>query len=146
MSATLRIARPDDESRAIRLVAACHDEIGHAPDPQDRDIAIASLLSGEAPGAFYLIGPPSSPVGYLSVSFGHSIAQGGTVAYLDELYIRPPVRGRGMATEALMALLKMLSQHGVRAVHASSPPAGGTRLFDRLRFKPEEAPALTRLL
>ncbi|SPJ22770.1 GNAT family N-acetyltransferase [Palleronia abyssalis] len=145
MSATLRIARSGEESQAIRLVAACHVETGRAPDPDDRDIAISALLAGEAPGAFYLIGPPSSPVGYLSISFGHSISEGGTVAYLDELYIRPSVRRRGMATEALLALLKMLSQHGVRAVHATPPP-GETSLLSRLRFTDQEIRLLTRIL
>ena len=145
MSATLRIAQPADAERVMRLVQSCHDEVGLAPDPQDCEIAVASLLEGEAPGALYLIGPPSSPVGYLSVSFGHSISAGGTEAHMDELYIRPNVRRRGMAGEAVSALAKMLSQHGVKALHVNIP---GTvpAFLKRMRFSEAPGIRLTRAL
>lgn len=145
MSVTLRIARPEDEERVLRLVGACHEEAGLKPDPKARDAAVATLLSGEAPGALYLVGPPSSPVGYLSVSFGHSISAGGTEAHMDELYIRPSVRRRGMASEAISTLTKMLSQHGVRVLHVRIP--GETPGFlTRMRFSVDTANRLTRTL
>ena len=145
MSVTLRIARPEDEERVMRLVLACHDETGLAPDPKARDAAIAALLSGEAPGTLYLVGPPSSPVGYLSVSFGHSISAGGTEAHMDELYIRPSVRRRGMASEAISAVTKMLSQHKVRALHVRIP-GQAPGFLTRMRFSPDAATRLTRHL
>lgn len=145
MSVTLRIARPEDEERVLRLVAACHEEVGLSPAPGARDAAIAALLSGEAPGALYLVGPPSSPVGYMSVSFGHSISAGGTEAHMDEVYIRPSVRRRGMAGEAISTLTKMLSQHGVRALHVRIP-GEAPRFLTRMRFSPDTAVRLTRTL
>ena len=145
MSATLRIAQPADAERVMRLVLACHEETGLAPDAQDREIAVAALLEGDAPGAIYLIGPPSSPVGYLSVSFGHSISVGGTEAHMDDLFIRPNVRRRGMAGEAVAALAKMLSQHGVKALHirVHGPVPG---FLPRLRFAAADGTRLTRTL
>ncbi len=145
MSVTLRIARPEDEERVLRLVAACHEEVGLAPDPRDRDRAVAMLLTGEAPGALYLVGPPTSPVGYVAVSFGHSIAAGGTEAHVDELFVRPSVRRRGMASEAMSTLAKMLSEHGVRTLHVRIP--GATPGFlTRMRFTPESGTRLSRPL
>jgi GNAT superfamily N-acetyltransferase len=147
MSATLRIAQPADADRVMRMVLACHEEIGLSPDPADREIAVAALLEGETPGALYLIGPPSSPVGYLAVSFGHAISVGGTEAHVDELFVRPNVRRRGMAAEALRALSKMLSQHGVKALHVRVPGPGPVPGFlPRLRFAPTEGTRLTRML
>lgn len=145
MSVTLRIARPEDEARVLRLVATCHEEIGLNPDPKERDRAVAMLLTGEVPGALYLVGPPSSPVGYLSVSFGHSISVGGTEAHMDELFVRPSVRRRGMASDALSALVKMLSQHGVRALHLRVPgePPG---FLSRLQFRQTGDTRMTRAL
>ena len=145
MSATLRIAQPADAERVLRLVLACHEEAGLTPDPADREIALAALLAGEAPGALYLIGPPSSPVGYLSVSFGHAISAGGTEAYLDDLYIRPPVRRRGMAGEAVELLAKMLADHDVKRLHMTVPDAVPSFLT-RLRFAEGQGTRLTRKL
>lgn len=145
MSATLRIARPDDSARVLRLVAACHDEVGLTSDARDVEAAVDSLLGGTVPGALYLIGPPSSPVGYLAVSFGHSISLGGTEALMDELYIRPSVRRRGMAGEAVAALTKMLTEHGVRALHVRVPGAV-PGFLTRMRFAPVSAALLSRSL
>lgn len=86
------------------------------------------------PGALYLIGPPSSPVGYLAISFGHAPAT-GTTARLEEIYVRPPVRGRGMGTESIQALSKMLSQNGIEILSATVPESE-SGFFPRLRFQP----------
>ncbi len=145
MSVTLRIARPEDAARVLRLVAACHEEVGLTPDPGDRDRAVETLLSGQVPGALYLVGPPSSPVGYLSVSFGYSISAGGTEAHMDELYVRPSVRRRGMASDALSALVKMLSQNGVRALHLKIP-GDAPGFLTRLHFRSAGDTRLTRTL
>ncbi|TDL79572.1 GNAT family N-acetyltransferase [Palleronia sediminis] len=144
MSAKLRIAGPADAERVLRLVQACHDEMGLAPDPARRDRAVADLLGGEMPGALYLIGPPASPVGYLALSFGHSLSAGGTGATLEEIYLRPPVRGRGMARDALTALATMLRANGVHSLHAASTDPLPS-LFRRLRFAPAARPALYTL-
>jgi ribosomal protein S18 acetylase RimI-like enzyme len=56
---------------------------------------------------------------------------------LDEFYIRPAVRGRGMGSEALVSLLKGLSQANVKAIHLevlrSESSAKG--LYRRLGFE-----------
>ncbi|TRD19779.1 GNAT family N-acetyltransferase [Palleronia caenipelagi] len=142
MSASLRLARPEDTERVRRLVAACHEEAGLLPDPEARDAALQALLSGEVPGALYLIGPASSPLGYASLSFGHSLQAGGTEAHLEDLYIRPGIRGRGMGTEALTALAKMLGKNGVSRITTSGLRTG-TSLLHRLSADPDRAPRLT---
>ena len=42
---------------------------------------------------------------------------GGMDGFVDELYIRQSVRGRGIGTEVLINLPKQLSQNGLRAIH-----------------------------
>ncbi|MGE4328285.1 MAG: GNAT family N-acetyltransferase, partial [Pseudodonghicola sp.] len=56
------------------------------------------------------------------------------------LYIRPPVRGRGIATEVLGSLPRALAQAGVKAIHLHlGPSTDRTRdLFARARFREEE--------
>ena len=117
MSTALHLATADDLEKLLPLVADFHQgqEIDQTED-QTR-AALLPLLQGEPYGAVYLIGPLRAPVGYVVITFGWSVEFGGLDAFIDELYIRPGVRGRGMGTDVLTALPNALSQAGVRAVH-----------------------------
>jgi len=139
VSVSLRIADSADFDRARALVAAFHSEQGTGG--LDIDAALSPLLDGLPHAVLYLIGPPKSPVGYALVSFGYAIDMGGPVATLAELFIRPPVRGRGMGSEAVNALATALARHGIRALHmdaaATNPRA--TVFCRRLGFAPRDS-------
>lgn len=148
MSVTLTLARATDFDLLDRLVAAHHAEAGIEQPPEARAAALAPLLDGTAHGAVYLIGPPRSPVGYMVIGFGWSVAKGGVEAKIDELFIRPGVRRRGMATEALVSLMQALARHEVRAVRLEVSPQNeaAQRLAERLRFVPDRAIGQSRQL
>ena len=134
MSTKLLIATPEDAARVLHLVSACHAETGIEMTDDERASALAPLLDGSVQGVVYLIGPPSSPVGYIAISFGYAISLGGIEGYIDEIFVRPAVRSRGLAGEALRALVKTLPKHGVKALRVRA--GGDDRLFTRLRFAP----------
>ncbi|MEZ5715851.1 MAG: GNAT family N-acetyltransferase [Paracoccaceae bacterium] len=137
---TLHLARPDDLEKLSTLVAANHAAQGIDMDEDSRRAALAPLLDGLPQGAAYLIGPRVAPVGYILLSFGWSVAAGGMTATLDEVYIRERVRGRGMGTEALLALLPGLEANGIRAILVTLPPEAprARRLFTRTGFGARE--------
>ncbi|MEO1788996.1 MAG: GNAT family N-acetyltransferase [Pseudomonadota bacterium] len=137
MSAALHLAGAGDLAALEPMVAAYHDEEGIASELEHREAAIAPLLEGSPHGCVYLIGPRRAPVGYMVVTFGWSVEFGGLDGFIDELYIRPGVRGRGMASEALHALLPLLDEAGVRALHleASVDRPRLERLYARAGFK-----------
>ena len=91
-------------------------------------------------GVAYLIGPPRAPIGYIVVCFGWSVEFGGLDAIIDELYIRPGVRGRGIATEALIALPRALAEGGLRAIHLEVDRENekAIKLYKRAGFAPRE--------
>lgn len=117
MSAVLTLAGPDHLDRLAALVEAFHIEADISSTPEQRMAGIAPLLDGIPHGCAYLIGPPRAPIGYVVITFGWSVEFGGLDAIIDELYIRPGVRGRGIASEALIALPRALAGGGLRAVH-----------------------------
>lgn len=126
MSARLHLAKPEDLDRLLPMVAAFHQEQGIARSDEQRQTSIQPLLEGLPHGAVYLIGPRKAPVGYLVVSFGYSLELGGIDCFLDEFYVRPAVRRRGMGSEALHALLVTLSGAGVAAMHLEVLRGEGT--------------------
>lgn len=117
MSAALHMAHMEDLPRLAPLVAAFHTEMGIEQTDEGRAAALTPLLEGSPYGVAYLIGPSRAPIGYIVVTFGWSVEFGGMDGFIDEIYIRPGVRGRGVATEVLIALPRALSDAGLRALH-----------------------------
>ena len=140
MSAALHLARPAELDRLLSLVAAFHAEEGLPTTNETRRAGIAPLLDGIPHGAAYLIGPPRAPIGYVIVTFGWSVEFGGMDAFIDEIYVRPAVRGRGIASEVLISLPQALAEGGVKAMHleVDKDNEGALRLYARAGFKPRE--------
>ncbi|GAA6199057.1 GNAT family N-acetyltransferase [Aquicoccus sp. SU-CL01552] len=143
----LHLARPEDLERLVTLSAACHAEMGIARDDDSRRAGLAPLLDGLPQGAVYLVGPTRAPLGYAVLSFGWSLAEAGIEARLEELFIRPAVCRRGIATEVLADLPKALGAAGVRALTLRlAPDAPSRALFERARFQPVAAEVMIKQL
>jgi ribosomal protein S18 acetylase RimI-like enzyme len=140
MSASLTLAKPEHIERLLPLCAAFHAEAGIELSEDARRDALSPLLEGSPYGAAYIIGPSRAPIGYIVICFGWSVEFGGLDAIIDELYIRPGVRGRGVATEALTALPRALGQGGLRAVHleVNRQNDAAQKLYRRAGFAPRE--------
>lgn len=141
MSASIHLAGPEDEDRVLSLVAAFHAEQGFELDPAQRRAAIHPLLSGSPYGSVYLIGPQRAPIGYVAVTFTWSLEYGGLDAALDEVYLRPGVRGRGIASEVVSAICKRLFEAGVQLIdlEVDRDNAAARRLYQRMGFEPRES-------
>ena len=136
----LSLCAPDDRDRLLKMVTQFHEEEKLPSTDEDRLSGIDALFSGDVQAAAWLIGPKSSPVGYIIVSFGFCMAIGGREALIDEVWIRPSVRGRGMGSQCLVAILKELTKMDVRRanldVAADNPKAKA--LYEKLGFTTHE--------
>jgi len=117
VSASLTLASGDHLDKLLPLIAAFHAEEGIKSTDETRRAGIGPLLDGIPHGCAYLIGPARAPIGYIVICFSWSVEYGGLDATIDELFIRPGVRGRGIASEALIALPRALAGGGLRAIH-----------------------------
>jgi ribosomal protein S18 acetylase RimI-like enzyme len=117
MTTSVRLCRPEDAERLSGLMAQFRDEFGLTESDDARARAVAPLLDGSPYGMAYLLGPSNAPVGYVIVTLGWGVELGGLEAWIDEIFIRPPVRGRGIATEILIEIGRMLVKAGAKAIH-----------------------------
>lgn len=145
MGVTLHLGGPEELGKLLPMVAAHHAEAGIGSDEAHRRAAVEPLLGGSPYGAVWLAGPKAAPLGYVIVSFGWSVGYGGMEAFLDELFVRPRVRGRGIGGAMLAGLLPRLEGAGVRAIHlgAALSDAKLLRLAERAGFERREGYCLT---
>ncbi|SEP57214.1 GNAT family N-acetyltransferase [Thalassovita taeanensis] len=135
----LHLAGPEDAARLLPMIAAFHENAAPAQSPEALSAALAPLLEGSPHGVAYLIGPQRAPIGYILLSFGWSLSLGGLTGHVEEVFIRPGVRGRGIGTEVLNALPKALADAGLTALHLTTPhhDTALQRFFQRLHFDPQ---------
>lgn len=116
MTTAINLGGPSDDERLLSLMARYHEERGLPYDDDHRAAVAAPLLEGSPLGAVWLIGPQRAPLGYVLVTFGWSVRLGGMVGWIDEVFIRPSVRSRGIGTEVLHTVAVSLGQAGLRAL------------------------------
>lgn len=149
MTTALHLARPEDLDRIAAMVAGFHAETGIETTEAARRAAIGPLLEGIPHGCAYLIGPARAPLGYVIVTFGWSVECGGMIGSVDEIWLRPAIRRRSIASDVLDALPKALAGAGLKALHiqVDRANAAAQRLCGRARFVPRETHVqMTRLL
>ncbi len=132
----IKLCTPEDASAILPLVARFHGEYGIDSDEDGRAAALTPLLEGSPLGAAWLFGPARAPVGYMVVTFSWSLEMGGMDAMLDEIYVRPSVRGRGIASQAIYEVGRALRDGGVKAMHleVDREAPEGHRLYAKSGF------------
>ncbi len=129
-------ATADDLEALLPLVASYHAVEGIATTAAGRAAALSPLLGGLGPGEVWAARSGDRRAGYLAVCFGYSIEFGGKDAFVDELFVAPGSRGRGIATSLLREAVGALGAAGVRALHleVERQNAPALRLYTRAGF------------
>jgi ribosomal protein S18 acetylase RimI-like enzyme len=113
----LDLARPADCDTVIPLVRAFHEFEGVELTEAVRQTSVRRLLAEPALGGIWLIDCDGEIAGYIALCLGFSLEFGGHDAFIDELYLEPPFRGRGGGKIALEMIKKLARERGVEALH-----------------------------
>jgi len=100
MSVQIRIAKSSEAQLVVDLASAFHLEDGH-PLSLSGPAAISDLLKGSPLGEIYLVLEDGDVVGYFALCFTMSLEFGGLVVILDDFFIQPSARGRGLGASVL---------------------------------------------
>lgn len=148
-----RLSTAADEARLLTMMQAFYIEDRIVHDPRRIASALQALWSGPEHGAVLLLstagGQPSEEpaqiAGYLALSVCFSLEQGGRHALIDELYLGPSMRGRGLGGQALALARQWARQAGLPAlrleVHRHNPRAKS--LYERAGFVDDHRDLLT---
>jgi diamine N-acetyltransferase len=113
----LRPAAPADVEPLLPLVEAFHAEDGYPFLEEETRINLRRLLSDPQLGRLWVFEEAGALVGYLVLGLGFSLEFRGRDAFVDELYVVPSHRGRGLGKQALAAAEAACRELGVRALH-----------------------------
>ena len=109
----LRPAQPSDLNQLLTWVVNYHAFEAIKSDHAHRLRAISLLLDDSPHGDVHIITQHGVDVGYVIFCCGWSVEFGCAEAILDELYLSPTMRGRGLGTIALRERIAALKVAGV---------------------------------
>jgi GNAT superfamily N-acetyltransferase len=129
-----RLATPDDAADVARLLHDFNVEFD-TPTPGVETLAprLRGLLAGEETFAI-LVGRPAVAVAL--VTLRPNVWFAGPVALLDELYVVPSWRGRGVGSTVIELLLSTAGQRSVALVeiNVDEGDLGARRFYERHGF------------
>lgn len=122
MKAFFRRAAPAHLDTLIDFMRAYYAFDGIPFDPVKQRSALSGLMANPQHGRAWLIEYDGQIVGYMAVCFGYSLEFGGRDAFVDELYLLPHMRGKGIGAEAMRVMLETCRTNGIQAVHLEVSP------------------------
>jgi GNAT superfamily N-acetyltransferase len=138
----MRRASLQDVPLLVGLMAEFYAEAGYDLDHAHGTGAFTAILADKSLGYVWIIEADDESVGHIVVTLRYAMEYGGLVACLDDLYVKPQWRNRGLSTAALVEVRSFCETVGIRALtvevgHKNGPAqsvyrrAGFTEAADR---------------
>jgi GNAT superfamily N-acetyltransferase len=113
----LRLAGKDDLDRITAMLADFYAEEGYPIDHAEIGTVIGRLIDDPQLGRLWLISDGGRVVGYIAVCFGYSLEYHGRDAFVDDFYLVPEARGKGLGNRVLELVEPACRDLGVRMLH-----------------------------
>jgi ribosomal protein S18 acetylase RimI-like enzyme len=146
---TLRLATPADLQAVLKMVRDFHLEEGLRTAEPAVTEAVTQLLTDPSTGRIWLItANDGTTAGYIVLTFGFSIEFRGRDAFIDELYVIPAHRGRGLGKQAIEQAAENAREIGVHALHLEVAHGNqrALELYRRMDFKDHDRFLMTKWL
>ena len=124
----------------IELMASFYAESRYNLDRLHAEEAFVTLLANENLGCVWLMDQDDQPAGYVVVTFRFGMEYGGLMACLDDLYVLPERRNRGLSTAVLNHVRVFCEDLGIRAITVEVAPDNGPAQTVYRRMGLTEAP------
>ena len=122
MKFQVRAARVEDVPELVTLMAEFYEEAGYSLPRGAAARAFRSLLDEPRQGCIWLVEVEHKPTGYIVLTLSFSMEYGGLRGFVDDFFVRPAARGRGLGAAALEAVKQTCHELGVRAILVETGP------------------------
>ncbi len=108
---------PNEVDLLLPLVIAYHVFEQIEMENGERRRSLAALLSDPLLGEVWCALRTDWPIGYVAVCFGYSMEFCGRDAFVDELFVLPEERGKGIGGRLLKHVKARMAAAGTVAIH-----------------------------
>jgi GNAT superfamily N-acetyltransferase len=136
-----------DLDAVVRLMRSYYAEDGYPFEVESAARVVSDFLADPGLGRAWVMEADGLPVGYAVLAFGYSFEFGGRDAFVDELFVLPDHRGKGLGAAALEVIERACRELGVHALHLEVEP-GKDRVvafYERRGFRTQHSTWLTRV-
>ena len=112
----MRRAGPNDIPLLVGLMAEFYAESGYDLNLARAAGAFAAILADERLGHVWIIQAEHQDVGHIVLTLKFAMEYSGLVACLDDLYVKPDWRDKGLSTAALVEARHFCERAGIRAL------------------------------
>ena len=142
----IRAAVPEDAPQLLGLMREFYAFEHITFDESRARTALARLLDDATLGRVFLIEEDGERAGYVVVAFGYSLEFHGRDAFVDELFLRPSFRGRGLGREVLRFVEDHCRASGVTALHleVERKNTAAQEFYRRIGFHDHDRYLMTR--
>ena len=117
MTIAIRRASPSDLADLLELMSEFYAEAGYRLRPERARAALSPLLDPGELGQVWLADFAGQVAGHLVLTFSYSMEYGGRSAFVDDLFVRPALRNRGLGGALVQHARAVCERLGVRAMH-----------------------------
>lgn len=136
----MKRASKDDVPLLLSLMEEFYTESGYELDRAVATAAFESLLADDSFGYVWIIQDRDQDVGHLVLTLKFTMEHAGIIACIDDLYVRPAHRNRGLSTGALLQVRSFCESSGIRALTVEVAPDNGPAQTVYRRLGLTEAP------
>src|SRR5262245_1797548 len=111
----VRRANLNDVPLLVAMMAEFYAGSPYTLNPRRAADGFTALLADERLGRVWFIQSDSRDVGYVVVTFCHSMTFGGLIAVVDDFFVESAYRGAGLGKAAMREVRRFCMEHGIRA-------------------------------
>jgi GNAT superfamily N-acetyltransferase len=148
MTPTFQRFTKDDLGVLLDLMRQLYEH-GEMPwSERTAEVSLSELLRSPEKGGAWLVRVNRETTGYLVLTLAFSLEFGGSFGFLDELYIRPEWRGKGVGSAALRFAEVQCLQLGASALRleTATDNRDGVRFYERHGLTREPRYLMTKRL
>jgi diamine N-acetyltransferase len=148
MEIAYHLAHKNDIEEILQMMAAFNAIDSY---PFSADLTRANLnkfITNENLGRLWMIRSGETVVGYVVLTFGFSFEFKGTTAFIDELFLKEPYRGKGLGGQIIDFIQLQARQLQLKALHLEVEKHNekGKKLYTKKGFKEHNRVLMTRFM
>jgi ribosomal protein S18 acetylase RimI-like enzyme len=118
----VRLATLTDIDALVRLMKQFYAEANYTLSEHAASRALESLLDDSRPGQVWMIEDDGHPAGFVVLTVCFSMEYGGLRGFVDDFFVAPQYRRRGLGHSALEEVKRACRRRGVRALLVETGP------------------------